>query len=224
MQNILFDINIILDCYDTERLSRFPASKQALDLATESALYQAYLSCASLDNLEFLKARAFKQSYPEATASQCQKLTVFFIKDILTRLRIAKTPAYFDLDFADIEDSLIIASAQAIDARVITRDGDMLKKYPEIALTADQFLTKHNETTENIPFLDLKSAYQELSAEIDQGIDRVLNSGWYILGPAVDAFEADYAAYCEASHCVGVANGLDALHLALLRTGHWTRR
>lgn len=70
-----------------------------------------------------------------------------------------------------------------------------------------------------IPFLDLKAAYLELQPEIDAAIKRVLDSGWYILGEEVDAFEQEYAAYCEAKHCVGVANGLDALHLALLAVG-----
>ncbi|MDP2087322.1 MAG: DegT/DnrJ/EryC1/StrS family aminotransferase [Gemmobacter sp.] len=66
-----------------------------------------------------------------------------------------------------------------------------------------------------IPFLDLGAAYRELRTEIDAAIHRVLDSGWYILGPEVEAFEADWAAYCEADHAVGVANGLDALILAL---------
>ena len=66
-----------------------------------------------------------------------------------------------------------------------------------------------------IPFLDLKSPYLELKPELDEAIARVVGSGWFILGPEVDAFEADYATYCEAAHCVSVANGLDALHLAL---------
>lgn len=74
----------------------------------------------------------------------------------------------------------------------------------------------------NIPFLDLGAAYRELRTEIDAAIHRVLDSGWYILGPEVDAFEAEWAAYCEANHAVGVANGLDALILALraLGVGH----
>lgn len=71
----------------------------------------------------------------------------------------------------------------------------------------------------NIPFLDLKAAYLELQPEIDAAIKRVLDSGWYILGGEVEAFEREYAAYCEAKHCVGLANGLDALHLALLALG-----
>ena len=71
----------------------------------------------------------------------------------------------------------------------------------------------------NVPFLDLKATYLELQAEIDAAIKRVLESGWYILGEEVANFEREYAAYCEANHCVGVGSGLDALHLALLALG-----
>lgn len=66
-----------------------------------------------------------------------------------------------------------------------------------------------------IPFLDLGAAYRELKPEIDAAVARVLDSGWYILGPEVEAFEADWASYCGADHAVGLANGLDALILAL---------
>lgn len=64
-----------------------------------------------------------------------------------------------------------------------------------------------------IPFLDLKSPYLELEDELDAAYRRVMKSGWYILGKEVEAFEAEFAAYCEAKHCIGVGNGLDALHL-----------
>lgn len=67
----------------------------------------------------------------------------------------------------------------------------------------------------NIPFLDLGAAYRELQAEIDAAVARSLASGYYIGGPEVEAFEDEFAAYCGAAHAVGVANGLDALHLAL---------
>jgi dTDP-4-amino-4,6-dideoxygalactose transaminase len=70
-----------------------------------------------------------------------------------------------------------------------------------------------------IPFLDLRASYAELQADIDAAVARVLNSGWYILGDEVDAFEREYADYCTVEHCVGVANGLDALHLGLLALG-----
>jgi dTDP-4-amino-4,6-dideoxygalactose transaminase len=66
-----------------------------------------------------------------------------------------------------------------------------------------------------IPFLDLRAAYLELQTELDEAVHRTLLSGWYILGPEVEAFEHEFAAYCEARFCVGVGNGLEALHLIL---------
>ena len=66
-----------------------------------------------------------------------------------------------------------------------------------------------------ISFLDLKTLYHEIKPEIDDAVMRVLNSGWYIGGVEVENFEVDYANYCNASYCVGVANGLDALYLSL---------
>lgn len=67
----------------------------------------------------------------------------------------------------------------------------------------------------DIPFLDLRASYLELKSELDAASERVLNSGWYILGEEVEAFEREFAAYCGARHCVGVGNGLEALHLIL---------
>jgi dTDP-4-amino-4,6-dideoxygalactose transaminase len=66
-----------------------------------------------------------------------------------------------------------------------------------------------------VPFLDLKSAYLELKEEHDAAYQRVMDSGWYILGQELESFESEFAAYCEVKHCVGVGNGLDALHLIL---------
>lgn len=66
-----------------------------------------------------------------------------------------------------------------------------------------------------IPFLDLKAPYRELRDELDDAYRRVMESGWYILGQEVEAFEQEFAAYCGVRHCVGVGNGLDALHLIL---------
>lgn len=66
-----------------------------------------------------------------------------------------------------------------------------------------------------IPFLDLRAAYLELKPEIDAACQRVLESGRYISGEEVEAFESSYGQYSEAQHCVGVANGLDALFVSL---------
>lgn len=66
-----------------------------------------------------------------------------------------------------------------------------------------------------VPFQEFRAAYKELKAELDDAYQRFMESGWYVLGKEVSSFEEEYAAYCEAKHCVGVGNGLEALHLAL---------
>ncbi|OWF66221.1 aminotransferase [Polynucleobacter hirudinilacicola] len=66
-----------------------------------------------------------------------------------------------------------------------------------------------------IPFLDLKAINQQYRQALIQAATRVIDSGWYVLGQEVKAFEQEFAAYCGTLHCVGTANGLDALVLTL---------
>jgi dTDP-4-amino-4,6-dideoxygalactose transaminase len=69
--------------------------------------------------------------------------------------------------------------------------------------------------TSAIPFLDIAAAHEELRNRLDAAYERVMRSGWFILGNEVAAFEEEFATYCTAKHCVGIGNGLDALHLVL---------
>jgi len=70
-----------------------------------------------------------------------------------------------------------------------------------------------------VQFLDLRAAVNELEAETGDAIRRVLESGRYILGDEVEAFESEFAAFCDVRHCIGVGNGLDALQLLLRGLG-----
>jgi dTDP-4-amino-4,6-dideoxygalactose transaminase len=70
-----------------------------------------------------------------------------------------------------------------------------------------------------IPYLDLKTQYRDLKHEIDAALAPVLENAQFVLGPAVDAFEQAFAAYCGTSDAVGVNSGTSALHLALLASG-----
>ena len=70
-----------------------------------------------------------------------------------------------------------------------------------------------------IPFFDLKKQYETIQSEIDAATARVLQSGWFILGPQVEAFENEFARYIGAQHGIGVGSGTEALHLALLAMG-----
>ncbi|WPK12473.1 DegT/DnrJ/EryC1/StrS family aminotransferase [Lysinibacillus louembei] len=70
-----------------------------------------------------------------------------------------------------------------------------------------------------IPFLDLKKINEQHHDLITQAIDKVVKSGWYILGESVNEFEDKFATYCGTKYCVGVANGLDALSLIIKAYG-----
>ena len=70
-----------------------------------------------------------------------------------------------------------------------------------------------------IPVFDLRDQYNAMKDEINEAVARVLESGWFILGQEVEAFEEEFAAYCGLSHGIGVGSGTEALHLALLACG-----
>ena len=66
-----------------------------------------------------------------------------------------------------------------------------------------------------IKFLDLKAINDSFEPKLSEAIKHVLESGWYILGNETKAFEKEYSNYIGTKHCIGVANGLDALRLIL---------
>ncbi|MCP5365612.1 MAG: DegT/DnrJ/EryC1/StrS family aminotransferase [Hyphomicrobiales bacterium] len=69
--------------------------------------------------------------------------------------------------------------------------------------------------TAGIKFLDVWALTSELREDLDAAWRRVADSGWFILGPELEAFESEFAAYCGVKHCIGVGNGLEALRLIL---------
>ncbi len=75
------------------------------------------------------------------------------------------------------------------------------------------------ESIIRVPFLDIKGINKPLETQFTAAFSRVLESGCFILGPEVEAFEHEWSAYCHADHCVGVGSGLAALHLLLVAAG-----
>jgi len=134
-----------------------------------------------------------------------------------------KTPAPIDWNHPlarhDLADYLTESAARAADSIIITRNQDFTV-LSERCLSPEKFLAEHDPDAQPpVPFLDLKAPHIELRAELEAAQDRVINSGWLILGQEVAAFEREFAAYCEAEHCIGVGNGLEALHLILRAFG-----
>ena len=71
----------------------------------------------------------------------------------------------------------------------------------------------------NVLFNDVKTVNDTIASDLDGAFERVMRSGLFILGKEVEAFEAEFAAYCGVSHCIGVASGTEAIQLALLGCG-----
>ena len=70
-----------------------------------------------------------------------------------------------------------------------------------------------------VKFIDLKQQVNDIRVELQAAFDSVLDSGWFVLGQEVETFEQEFAEYCEANYCVGVSDGLEALHLILRAYG-----
>lgn len=67
-----------------------------------------------------------------------------------------------------------------------------------------------------IPFLNLRRENERYAVEIKEAVNRVVDSGWYILGKEKVRFEKEFAAYCNTKYCIGVGNGMDAIRLILM--------
>ncbi len=219
MINVILDLNIIFDNYSQARINKFPASKKIYQLLKESDDYQLYISSSSLDNLKFVKIGELIREKPGLTACQRKEVINLFIKDILKSVNIAKTPAYIEIDFEDIEGSQVIASAIAINAQVVTRNQVMLKKYPERAITTQALLDQVENKTEKINFTDLQKQYSLIQPQIEKNMDEVLNSTSFIMGNKVNELEEKLADFVGVKHCIGVSSGTDALLIAMMALG-----
>jgi len=213
MKSILLDNNVIIDVLSDKRNSLFPDSIKAF-AKTKDSMGTIYISSSSLDNVAFILYREMRETFGEKLErKQIHKLIGLAIKKLLGQVEIAKTPSYIEIDYEDIEDSQVIASAKAVDAIVLTRDQGMLNKYSDMTLTPSDYLAEKKAKDEKTPFLDLKAVNAPYFNGFEQAFDKVVNSGWYIQGSEVKAFEQEFSDYCGVEHCIGVANGLDALIL-----------
>ena len=127
--NYLIDLNIIFDYYNNERRELFPHSIEVIEDLLQNDSYNVYISSSSIDNLEFTKAQELKRTFGFASKIVLKK----FIEDILSKFKTAKIPSYLEIDYDDIEDSQIIASAKAVNAKQIPAALKILNSdYPDI--------------------------------------------------------------------------------------------
>lgn len=198
----VLDNNFILDAV-TRRGEQGGVNIKLLLFLLENK--RAAISSSQIHNLRYV----VKRHYPQ------------FEQDYLvveSKLIVLKTPSYLDYNSAmaklDIEDYLIELSAQTENAKVLTSDKQFLHNsiHAVTPLWAYQYLVKEKS---DVSFLPLKKINDKYHSQIEQATDRVFKSGWYLLGNENKNFETNYAKFCGVKHCIGVANGLDALRLIL---------
>ena len=217
LKPVLLDSNIVLD-FLLKRVVVNPNWEALPNYLTQNEI-PFCLAAHQIATIEYVYLREIKRlglnDKPEAILQwNC----------FLELTTIIKTPSEFDCQHPiarhDPEDYQIYCAAVAADcATIITRDAGFLA-LSDLCVTPTDFIEASRLVQSvNVPFLDLKSPHIELRSELESAFDRVLNSGWYILGKEVKAFEFEFAAYCESRHCIGVANGLDALHLIVRAYG-----
>lgn len=215
MNNIILDNNIIIDILSEDRSASYPSSKKVYEFIINDEFFRAFISSSSLDNIEFVLYSEFKKSL-NLSSNEINTLIKVTIKELLKNVKLVKTPSYMEIDFDDIEDSQIIASANAANAVVLTRDEQMIKKYPVKTIHPDKFFEFiEKEKSNKVSFLDLKDVNSQYSGSFEKAYDEVIKSGWYLQGNFNKKFEQNFASYCGVKHCIGVANGLDALILIL---------
>ncbi len=214
MKNILIDLNILLDYYENNRRKQYPNSVQAFDYLKDKEF--AFVSSSSIDNFEYIKYATLTKAYPNLNRKQ--KLTIVhnFIKEFLSFFKIAKTPSYIEIDYDDIEDSQIIASAKAIDALVLTRDEKMLAKYSDMTISPKEFLQSMENQEIKINFANLKKQHFRYYPEIERSTDRVYNHSRFIMGPEIQELEENLCNFTGAKNAVTCSSGTDALLLAMM--------
>ena len=208
-----WDTNIILDLL-LKREPFFDKVVELYQLFTLQNKLDIYISSSQLHNIQFIVER--ENSKNKIATQKTKRL----LNNFINKCNIVKTPAYLDISDnlakTDLEDYLIEISARTLkDSKIITRDKKFIK-HSDLTISIDNAfdeITKQKKR--NISFLNLEQVNLPFRIEIDQAIDRVLTSGWYLLGNEVKSFENEYAAFCGTKHCIGVANGLDALRLIL---------
>jgi UDP-2-acetamido-2-deoxy-ribo-hexuluronate aminotransferase len=213
--NYILDINIIIDYFNNRRREQFPSSVETFNYCYENNA-NIFLSSSSLDNIAFLKIKELKEEKGYST-KKSKELVSEIINFLINKFKIAKTPSYIDIDidYEDIEDSQIIASAKAVNAKVITRDKGMLKKYSNIAITPKHFLD-NIDNEKNIDFANLNKQYFMYQSELEEAIDRVLNNSSYIMGSAVKDLEKNLQTFTGVKHAITCSSGTDALLLAMM--------
>lgn len=229
-KHLLLDVSVIVDLWLGERSA---PDVEALFDAAENGLVKLWVAASSLPTLDYVARRAFKQAgmVPEGVAATVPAL----MEDLLQRAGVLTNFGFEQKGIyaraVDFEDAQIAAAARVLgeaEVRIVTSDAtfDTLGEARCLSPAGAKAWTTVTASDDSealqakpIPFIDLAAQQRQLRPALEQGIERVLRHGQYILGPEVAELEERLADYTSAKYCISVANGTDALQIALMALG-----
>lgn len=223
MNNLVFDINVILDLWlerQAEDQLRLIAS---LIDGQRSGLARGWIASPSLHVLEYLARAQFKRegADPEEAKDRVKRL----LANLLQRLSPLSSFGFHQdaalLAQTDLEDAQIVAAAAELQGptAIVTND----KRFDTAGTALVQFRPaevsawlKQLPNEQPLAFVDLKTQQDAIRPALEQRIHRVLHHGQYILGPEVRELEQRLATFTGAQHCISVASGTEALLISLM--------
>ena len=223
--DLLLDVNIVVDIC-TRRDPHFEAADVAV-AKCEHEGGRVWLYVGSVQTLEYVTRAELKRLSLEGNQQVTAKQLAWQSRNLLSGFcegkhwlaALAGEGNVFGS--SDLEDEQLVQALTRFERgtiKLLTRDEALLKRSPEHALTPQQYIALPSPVTQ-IEFMDLAAQQDHLRPELEQRIHQVLHHGQYILGPEVQELEEKLAAYTGAKHCIGVANGTDALQIAQMALG-----
>ncbi|MCX7724111.1 MAG: DegT/DnrJ/EryC1/StrS family aminotransferase, partial [Thermodesulfovibrio sp.] len=212
MDRYVLDVNVVLDYYDELRMVKYPDSVRVFEYIRDRGT--GFISSSSLDNIAFLKTRDLMVD-KNLTFNDAKKVCKYMLKEILSFFKIAKTPSYLALDYENIEDSQLIASAKAIGAKIVTRDSKLIEDFPEMTIHPKDFFGYLEGKKIHISMLDITKQTFNIYEKIEENMDKVIVKSNFILGEEVKILENKIANYIGTKHAVAVSSGTDALLISL---------
>ncbi len=227
MKHLLLDVNIVVDLCVSRTGSA--NSYAAVALAGEQGI-GLWVYAGSVQTLEYVVAAELRYARQKAgdmlSGNAARHLARQVLSEITTHYQwlaaLASEGAVFTDE--DPEDAQLIHSLQrfvAGTAILLTRDGRMLERCGDAAITPEAFIKQSLQSPikSAIDFIDLKTQQNAIRSQLEQNIHRVLHHGQYIMGGEIDLLEAKLAAYTGAKHCITVASGTEALLISLMALG-----
>ena len=229
-KHLVLDISAILELW-LRPSDSVTALGRLFDEAAHGAV-NLWVCAASLPTVEFVAIRRLKEI--GASGSAARSTVRQLMQKLFDHVRILSVHGFEQAEVYagcghDFEDAQIAASAKVLDGgdlAIVSLDQafdapeSLRVLTPESAIEwLAQAKAPHDDASRPIAFIDLAAQQRQIRPALEQGIERVLRHGQYILGPEVAELEEKLAAYTGAKYCISVANGTDALQIALMALG-----